>query len=122
MQLGSQHGKTQGRLISCFNRRKAHEAEESRYDEIQSALQRLSKGKTIKPEMEPFFGTSGRVLESKLNEERQFDGMSFMFTTSKLAILEAFTACFDKGVVECREMFSISRGCSVLACRQILAQ
>ena len=95
-----QHGKTEGRLISCFNRRKAHEAEESRYDEIRSALQRLSKGKTIKPEMEPFFGTSGRVLESKLNKERQYDGMSFMFTTSKLAIPEAVTAYFDKDVVE----------------------
>lgn len=95
-----QHGRTQGRLISCFNRRKAQDAEESRYDEIQAAQHRLSKGKTIKPEVEPFFGKNGRVLDSKLNEERRFDGMSFMFTTSKLEIAEAVTAYFDKDVVE----------------------
>ena len=95
-----QHGRTQGRLISCFNRRKAQDAEESRFDEIQSAQHRLSKGKTIKPEVEPFFGKSGRVLDSKLNEERRFDGMSFMFTTSNLEIAEAVTAYFDKDVVE----------------------
>jgi transposase len=95
-----QHGRTHGRLISCFNRRKAQDAEESRYDEIQAAQHRLSNGKTIKPEVEPFFGKSGRVLDSKLNEERRFDGMSFMFTTSKLAMAEAVTAYFDKDVVE----------------------
>lgn len=95
-----QHGKTRGRLISCFNRRKAQDAEESRYDEIQAAECRLLKGKTIKPEIKPFFGNNGKVLESKLDEERRFDGMSFMFTTSNLDLAQAVNAYFDKDVVE----------------------
>ena len=94
------HGGTQGRLISCFNRQKAHDAEESRYDEIQAAQIRLSRGKTIKPDIQPFFAKNGRVLKSKLNEERRFDGISFIFTTSDLTIAEAVFAYFDKDVVE----------------------
>jgi transposase len=94
------HGNTHGRLISCFNRRKAQDAEESRYDEIQSAQSRLSKGKTIKPDIQPFFAKNGRVLETKLNEERRFDGTSFIFTTSDLTVAQAVFAYFDKDVVE----------------------
>ena len=94
------HGNTHGRLISCFNRRKAQDAEESRYDEIQSAQSRLLKGKTIKPDIQPFFTKNGRVLESKLHEERRFDGTSFIFTTSDLTVPQAVRAYFDKDVVE----------------------
>lgn len=94
------HGSTPGRLISCFNRQKAQDAEESRYDEIQFAQSRLSNGKTIKPDIEPFFAKNGRVLKSKLTEERRFDGTSFMFTTSNLTIAQAVFAYFDKDVVE----------------------
>jgi transposase len=94
------HGNTRGRLISCFNRRKAQDAEESRYDEIQAAQSRLSQGKTIKPDIQPFFTKNGRVLESKLNEERRFDGTSFIFTTSDLTVAQAVFAYFDKDVVE----------------------
>jgi transposase len=94
------HGKTRGRLITCFNRRKAQDAEESRYDEIQEAQLRLSKGKTIKPDIERFFSKNGRIVESKLSEERRFDGVSFMFTTSNLNLPQAVTAYFDKDVVE----------------------
>jgi transposase len=94
------HGHTRGRLICCFNRRKAQDAEESRFDEIQSAQTRLSQGKTIKPDIQPFFGKNGRVIESKLNEQRRFDGTSFMFTTSNLTISQAVFAYFDKDVVE----------------------
>jgi len=94
------HGNTDGRLICCFNRRKAQDAEESRYDEIQSAQRRLSEGKTIKPDIQPFFAKNGRVLESKLNQERRFDGTSFIFTTSNLTVTQAVFAYFDKDVVE----------------------
>jgi transposase len=94
------HGATKGRLFSCFNRHKAQEAEESRYDEIQCAQSRLLEGKTIKPDVQPFFGKDGRVLASRLNAERRFDGMSFIFTTSKLTIPQAVFAYFDKDVVE----------------------
>ena len=95
-----QHAHTNGRLISCFNRQKAHDAEESRYDEIQAAQSRLAKGKTIKPDIEAFFAKNGRLLNSKLDEERQFDGTSFIFTTSNLSVAEAVFAYFDKDVVE----------------------
>jgi transposase len=94
------HGNTEGRLICCFNRRKAQDAEESRYDEIQSAQRRLSKGKTIKPDLQRFFSKAGRVLDSKLDQERRFDGTSFIFTTSNLTVAQAVFAYFDKDVVE----------------------
>lgn len=94
------HGSTQGRLVACFNRRKAQDAEESRYDEIQSAQIRLSNGKTIKPDILTYFGKNGRVLQSKLDEERRFDGTSFIFTTSDLGLEQAVFAYFDKDVVE----------------------
>ena len=94
------HGKTKGRLITIFNRKKALEKEESRLDEIQSAKIRLEKGQTIKPELAEFFGKDGKINNSRLENERRFDGISFIFTTSDLSINEAVKAYFDKDVVE----------------------
>jgi transposase len=95
-----QHGGIQGRLITIFNRRKALERDESRLDEIDAAQIRLAKGQTIKPEIASFLGKNGAVLRSKLDQEKQYDGISFIFTTSKLSIADAVKAYFDKDVVE----------------------
>ncbi|MGK5086004.1 hypothetical protein WDW86_00455, partial [Bdellovibrionota bacterium FG-2] len=94
------HGDTKGRLITIFNRRKSLEMEESRLDEVQAAILRLEKGQTIKPELEDFFGKDGRVLNSRLENEKRFDGISFIFTTSNLSIEDVVKAYFDKDVVE----------------------
>jgi len=95
-----QHGGIKGRLILCFNKRKAHEKEESRLAEIQAAQVRLSQHLTIKPELQMFFGKNGRILESKIHKDSEFDGMSFIFTTSNLSLANAVKAYFDKDVVE----------------------
>jgi transposase len=95
-----QHGEIKGRLILCFNKRKAHEKEEARLDEIQAAQLRLQKHLTFKPELGKFFAKDGRILESRIKQEGEFDGMSFIFTTSNLRLPEAVKAYFDKDVVE----------------------
>lgn len=94
------HGAIQGRLITIFNRRKALDMEESRLDEIDAAKIRLAKGQTIKPEIAPFFGKNGNVLRSQLDQQKTYDGVSFVFTTSNLSIEDAVKAYFDKDVVE----------------------
>lgn len=94
------HGDVKGRLILCFNKRKANEMEEVRLDEIQAAHLRLQKGLTIKPDIQNYFGKDGRILESRINQDRELDGMSFIFTTSKLLLADAVKAYFDKDVVE----------------------
>jgi hypothetical protein len=88
-ELRYQHGCIQGRLITIFNRRKALDRDESRLDGIDAAQIRLAKGQTIKPEIAPFFGKNGNVLRSKLDQEKKYDGVSFVFTTSKLSIADA---------------------------------
>lgn len=94
------HGECRGRLIVCFNRKAAQDLQESRLSEIQAAQKRLHDGKTIKPELAEFFGKDDRVLEKRLNEEGQWDGISFIFTNSTLDVPEILRAYFDKDVVE----------------------
>lgn len=94
------HGHITGKLIICYNKRKAQEKEESRFDEIEAAKKRLTKGATIKPELQKYFGKDGRILMSKLNKAGEFDGVSFIFTTTKLSLKNIVKAYFDKDVVE----------------------
>jgi transposase len=94
------HGNIKGRLITIFNRKKALETEESRLDEIDAAKIRLAQGQTIKPDMKIFFDKKGTLLKEKLAEEKLYDGVSFLFTTSDITITDAIKAYFDKDVVE----------------------
>jgi len=94
------HGNVKGRLIIVFNRKKALEMEESRLDEIDAATIRLAKGQTIKPEMVRFFDKNNNLLPANLDEEKTYDGVSFIFTTSALSIESIVRTYFDKDVVE----------------------
>jgi transposase len=94
------HGKTKGRLIICYNKKRAQLQEESRFDEIEEAQLRLGQGKTIKPELQEFFGKNGRLLNMHLMEAAKFDGISFIFTTTKMSLNEVVKGYFDKDVVE----------------------
>ncbi len=94
------HGNIAGKLIICYNKRKAQEKKESRFDEIEAAKKRIENGATIKPELQKFFGKDGRILISKLNKSGEFDGVSFIFTTTKLSLKSIIKAYFDKDVVE----------------------
>ena len=94
------HGDTQGRLIICFNRKRAHMQEESRFDEIEAAQIRLAQNKTIKTEIQEFFSKDGRLLKARLKEAAVFDGVSLIFTNTKISLQEVVQGYFDKDVVE----------------------
>jgi transposase len=94
------HGDTHGRLIICYNKKRAQQQEESRFDEIECAKIWLSKGKTIKPELHEFFSKDGRLLNSKVDKASVYDGLSFIFTNTKMPLEEIVQGYFDKDVVE----------------------
>jgi transposase len=94
------HGNIDGRLLIIFNRKKAFEMEESRYDEIQEARERLQKNQTIKQDIQTLFDQNGNLLENELKEAMRFDGISLIFTTTDLSTQEIIKAYFDKDVVE----------------------
>jgi len=94
------HGHSSGRIIVCYNKKRAQAQEESRFDEIEAATLRLSQGKTIKPEMEEFFGRGGKILTAKLDAASKYDGVSFIFTNTKMSLQEIVKDYFDKDVVE----------------------
>ena len=94
------HGSTKGRLIVTFNRKRAQRQEESRFDEIEAAQVRLANKKTIKPEMLKYFGKDGRLLNARLIEAAKSDGISLIFTNTKISLEEVVKGYFDKDVVE----------------------
>ena len=94
------HGLSRGRLIICFNRKRAQLQEESRFDEIEAAQIRLAAKKTIKPELQAYFGADGRLLNARLTEAAKFDGISLIFTNTKISLEEVVKGYFDKDVVE----------------------
>ncbi|MHB1765552.1 MAG: IS1634 family transposase [Gammaproteobacteria bacterium] len=98
--LPFKHGHSRGRLIVCLNRKAAQDMQESRLSEVEAARKCLREGAAIKPELQEYFAKDGRVLETRLNQESRWDGLSFIFTTSGLTIPEIIKAYFDKDVAE----------------------
>jgi len=94
------HGSSHGRLIVCFNRKRAQLQEESRFDEIEAAQIRLINKKTIKPELSKYFGKDGRLLSAQLIEAAKTDGISLIFTNTKISLEDVVKGYFDKDVVE----------------------
>lgn len=94
------HGSSQGRLIICFNRKRAQLQEESRFDEIEAAQVRLAKNKTVKPEILRYFGKDGRLLNARLIEAKKLDGISLIFSNTRISMDEIVKGYFDKDVVE----------------------
>ena len=94
------HGRSRGRIIICYNRNRAQRQEESRFDEIEEAQNRLAQKKTFKPELKKYFGKDGRLLNSRLNKASTFDGVSLIFTNTKIPLAEVVKGYFDKDVVE----------------------
>jgi transposase len=93
-------GGIKGKLAFCFNERLRRDIRESRYDEIAHAQKLLDEGKVLKPGMEKFFDSDGRLLTSRLEKAEQFDGYSCIFTTAKLSKEEMIRLYFDKDLVE----------------------
>jgi transposase len=94
------HGQSPGRLIICFNRKRAQLQEESRFDEIEAAQERFSKNKEVKPEIRKYFGTDHRLLNARLEEASKLDGISLIFTNTRMDMDEIVKGYFDKDVVE----------------------
>lgn len=94
------HGSSRGRLIICYNRKRAQIQEESRFDEIEAARTRLDANKTIKPEIREYFGSDGRLLNARLEEASKLDGISLIFTNTRLHMEDVVKGYFDKDVVE----------------------
>jgi len=94
------HGFSHGRLIICFNRKRAQLQEESRFDEIEAAQMRLTLNKTIKPELVKYFGKDGRLLNIRLEEIAKTDGISLIFTNTRIPLEDVVKGYFDKDVVE----------------------
>jgi hypothetical protein len=93
-------GGVRGKLAFCFNEHLQKEIKESRYDEISNAQKLIADGKTIKPELEKFFGKDKRLLKNRLDEAEEFDGYSCIFTTAKLSDEQLVRTYFDKDLVE----------------------
>jgi transposase len=89
-----------GTLALCYNRRKAIDLRESRYDEIQNAQELLTKKKQIKIGLEIFFDKKGRLIKEELKNAEEFDGYFCLFTTRKLSKNEMIRLYFDKDIVE----------------------
>lgn len=87
-------------LALCYNRRKAIDLRESRYDEIQNAQELLSRKKSIKSGLEIFFDEKGYLIKEKLKEAEEFDGYFCLFSTRSLSKNEMIRLYFDKDVVE----------------------
>lgn len=94
------HGFSQGRLIICYNRKRAQLQEESRFDEIEAAQVRLANNKTIKPDISKYFGKDGRLLNVRLAKAAKTDGISLIFTNTNISLEEVVKGYFDKDVVE----------------------
>ena len=93
-------GTVKGTLALCYNRRKAIDLRESRYDEIHNAQELLAKKKQIKIGLEIFFDKKGRLIKEELKKAEEFDGYFCLFTTRKLSKNEMIRLYFDKDIVE----------------------
>lgn len=93
-------GKVKGTLAICFNKRKATDLRESRYDEIKNAQELLARKKTVKNGLEIFFDKKGRLIKERLKDSEEFDGYFCLFSTRSLSKDEMIRLYFDKDVVE----------------------
>ena len=89
-----------GRLALCLNERHQRDARASRRDEVLAAQKLLAQGKAIKPGLERFFDSHGRLLPGPLAAAEEFDGYSCVFCTRPLPQDQMLSLYFDKDVVE----------------------
>ncbi len=93
-------GKIKGRLVVCYNQRRALDIRESRLDEIANAQILLSKNKSIKLGLEKYLTTTGRLRRDRLNLEAEFDGYSCIFSTKKISAKDIVNLYYQKEVIE----------------------
>lgn len=91
-----------GRLAFCVNDRRRFEAKENRYREIAEAQELIGKRKSseAKDSAKRLLGRDGRLLGHKLADAEEFDGVSCIFTTTRMTKEEMVAKYFDKDLVE----------------------
>lgn len=93
-------GVVNGVLIFCYNSKMKTAIQESRYDEIQSAQVKLSKGKNIKEGLKKYFDKKKEIKQEELKNAEEFDGYSCIFSTKLIGNDEAVKIYFEKDLVE----------------------
>jgi len=89
-----------GTLVICFNEAQKQLLRESRYDEILNAQQLLKDKKSIKLGLQKFFDDKNNMIKKKITEAEEFDGVSCIFSTKRLAKEKIIHSYFDKDLVE----------------------
>ncbi len=94
-------GKVSGLLFICYNEQKEKDIRESRYDEIVNAHHLLSQGRKIKEGLEVYFFANNVINHKAIKLAEEFDGFSFVFSSTKLARDEVMRLYFvEKDIVE----------------------
>jgi len=89
-----------GQLALCLNERQQRDLRESRRDEILYAQKLLAQGQAIKPGLQRFLDSRGRLLPDQLAAAEEFDGYSCIFSTRRLPPDKILSLYFDKDLVE----------------------
>ena len=89
-----------GYLYICLNPKQQVEQREKRLKNIFEAKILLQKKKQIDESIKKYFNANGGVLESKIEEDAKYDGVSIIFSTKNVAVQELIRKYFDKDTVE----------------------
>lgn len=93
-------GGVDGKLVLCLNNKIKTEIQESRYDEIQSAQERIENSKNIKTGLNKYFKNNELVKQNEINKSEEFDGYSGIFSTKQIPNNEIVKLYFEKDLVE----------------------
>lgn len=89
-----------GKLLVCFNNKLKIAIQESRYDEIQNAQDRLKNKKNIKSGLEKYFNKKGNPAYEDIEKAKEFDGYSCLFSTKMIPDNEIVKIYFEKDLIE----------------------
>lgn len=105
--LNYKYGGIDGCIVICLNEKEKQDIKERRYDEIDKALELLSKNKPIKEGIQKYI--KGKSINHSLIEKSEiFDGVSAIFCTKNLKQNEIIKAYFEKDKIE--KAFRILKG------------
>jgi transposase len=90
-----------GTLLVCYNEQRAKNIRESRYDEIKNAQELKKNGEQIKSGLEKYFRSNGSINHKLIDQDEEFDGFSFIFSTKKIPVNEIMRLYFnEKDIIE----------------------
>jgi transposase len=94
-------GNSLGKIAICYNPKKAIKIRDSLKKEVKEASEGFRTLSKIKPKLQKYFHSSGRILEEKIEKDIEFSGYSFVFCTNRdLSAQEIVRYYFDKDLIE----------------------